>query len=531
MKPVKDCWNMRWMGWAAVLWLMTACASAPPPKETSAEPGAGAESSGGVAPLGEEDRGAKPESGEKIAAVDANAQGDGGPKAPPPVEPLGEEATRLLTVAAQTADSDPMAARKLVEQALSENPRCFQCYYNQGVLLEREGKFDEAIAAYQRVLSLHASYQPAIVNLSNLHVRQGRQEKALSVVSAAVRAAPKDLALRNQLAAVLIAGNKLGDAAEQAKGVLLVDEKNVQAMIHLAQVYYQHKKVELAERILLKAQEIDKNNPVIANRLGFGYIEMDNMASAIASFKKATELDPNFVEAHNNLGVLYLRAHDYGSATEEFRKAIALAPIFGDAYLNLGNALRGDKQYKEAEEAFKKTTVLNPKEIKAYFNLGLLYLDDELPDIERSKRFSVAVDYFEKYQKAGGRNPKLDAYLDEAKKKQDRALKDELRKKQREEEKKKKEEEAKAKAENEAKAKAEAEAKAKEAEEAKKKAEESAVPEKKLGSGKDEPASVPGSKLGGGKDTDAGAAIEKPKNGKKEKKAPPGKKKVGQDEK
>jgi tetratricopeptide (TPR) repeat protein len=429
--------------------LASACASTPEPKpEEEVKPAEQADASGEeITPLVEEDRPGVAKSDESSKPPPSEAQ-----PLPEPVA-LGEEASQLLASAAQLAESDPAGARKMVEQAARDNPRCFQCQYDIGVLLESEGKIADAARAYQKALSIHPIHLQSVINLSNLYVREGDLPRARQVVSAAVRAAPRELGLRNQLAAVLLASRKLKEAAEQAKGVLLVDERNVPAMICLAQAYYEWGKYELAERILLKAKENDDSHAVIPNRLGFVYLKMDNLTSAIASFKKAVELDPNLPEAHNNLGVLYHRAHDYTAAIEALRRAVALAPGFIEAYLNLGNALRGGKQFKEAEEAYRKALEAGPKERRALFNLGLLYLDDEIPGLGKTKRFKQAVSQLENFQRRGGRHPKLAEYLKEAKKKHERAVKDELRKKKREEEKRRKEEEARRKAAAEAKAK------------------------------------------------------------------------------
>jgi tetratricopeptide (TPR) repeat protein len=428
--------------WLLVIGLvMWGCGSAPEPKpdqpvvvEEEEKP------TEEIAPLTEEDRqikvaakadrGAEAEAEAEEEVPDSVVPED--LEAPAPaIEAMGEDASRMLATAAQTADSDPAAARKLVEQAVSDNPRCFQCYYSMGVLLEKEGKFAQASHAYQQALKIHPAHLQSAINLSNLYLRLARHREAQVLVSAAVRAAPRDLGLRNQLAAVLLASRQYDKAAEQSKGVLLVDERNVQAMIYLAQAYYHWGKHELAERILLKAKEIDDTNALIHNRLGFIYLKMDDMSSAIAAFKRATELDPNLPEAHNNLGALYNQARDYATAAEVLRKAVALAPRFFEAYLNLGNALRGGKNFKDAEEAYRRALQVNPNSRRPLFNLGLLYLDDEVPGYEKSARFKLAVDQLEKFRRKGGRHPRLAKYLTEAKKKHERAVKAEIRRKKR----------------------------------------------------------------------------------------------------
>ncbi len=401
-----------------------------------------------VTPLAEQDR-----------TIGNNATGNEQP--PSTTErPLGEKNADLLASAAEVAATNPDKAHQLINEAIDRDSRCYQCFYDLGVLRESEGKFVDAMKAYQKALGMYPAHAPSVINLSNMYLRSLQFDDAKTVALSAIHVAPKDFGLRNQLTVVLIASQRLNEAAEQAKGVLSIDERNVSARINLAQVYYEQGKNELAERILVKAQEFDKSNPVIANRLGFVYLSLDDMVLATAAFKKAVELDPNQAESQNNLGVMLLRAHDFAGAAEAFRKAVALAPQFVEAYLNLGNALRGDKSFKEAEEAYRHVLMLRSTEGRAFFNLGLLYLDDEIPGYEKTQRLALAVENLENSEKIMGKSERLGRYLDEARKKHERSVKDDLRRKQREDEavRKKAEAEAKAKAEAEEKARTEAEA-------------------------------------------------------------------------
>jgi Flp pilus assembly protein TadD len=411
---------------------------------------------GAVAPLEENDR--------SIGTNAASQAAPGQEQSPTMAErPLGEKTADLLASAAEVVAANPDKAQRYINQAIDGDSRCYQCFYDLGVLRESEGKFTEAMKAYRKALGIYPAHPATVINISNMYLRGTQVDDAKTVVLSAINIAPKDLSLRNQLTVVLIASRRLDEAAEQAKGILAIDERDVWARINLAQVYYEQGKNELAERILVKAQEFDKNNPVIANRLGFVYLKLDDMVSATAAFKKAVELDPNQAESQNNLGVMLLRAHDYTGAAEAFRKAVALAPQFIEAYLNLGNALRGDKSFKEAEESYRQVLKLRSTEGRALFNLGLLYLDDEIPGYEKTQRLALAVENLENSEKILGKSERLNRYLDEARKKHERSVKDDLRRKKSEEEaiRKKAEAEAKAKAEAEEKVRAEAEANAK----------------------------------------------------------------------
>ncbi len=504
--------SLGYLSWIAAMWILAGCATAPETKpvqeEEKKDESAKGEEVEQVAPLTEED--AAQADTEKLGGQEEQVEQE----TQPDELSLSEETAGLLSSAIQIAGTDKEEALSLVEKAAASNPKCYQCYYNKGVLLEKQNRFTEAVDSYRKALKLKPTHLATVINLSNLYLRQKKVERARSIVTAAVKKAPKDLGLRNQLIVVLLAAGRYDDAAEQAKGVLRLDERNSEAMVHLAMTYYAKGKYELAERILLKAQQIDKASAVIPERLGFVYLKMDNMQAAIVQFKKAVEMDPNMLEAHINLGVLYNKAHDYTSAAEHFRKAIAAEPMWSDAYLDLGNALRGDRQFKEAESAYLKVLKLAPSDKRAHLNLGLMYFDDEIPGYKKSERFKKAVTHLKKFQSLGGTYPELAKLIEHAEKKHDRALKSEERRRIREAKMKKKkaEEEAKRKAQEAARLKAEQEAKRKAQEAARLKAEQEAKrkeQERKAAEKKEAQQAQPvsGGKLGGpGDEEDSGSS-------------------------
>ncbi|HSA24136.1 MAG TPA: tetratricopeptide repeat protein, partial [Myxococcota bacterium] len=191
---------------ACVLAAVAGCASAPEPKPEPAPP-----------PADQADKPSEPDKppepppppGEEAAAGTKLDEAT-----PPPDElSLSEDTSRLLAAAAQAADGDPAAALRLVEQAAEGNPKCYPCQYNRGVLLERQGRWDDAALAYRKALQIHAAHLASVINLSNLQLRLRRPAEAQATITAAVKAAPKDPGLRNQLAAVLLGLGKNEEAA------------------------------------------------------------------------------------------------------------------------------------------------------------------------------------------------------------------------------------------------------------------------------------------------------------------------------
>ncbi len=126
---------------------------------------------------------------------------------------------------------------------------------------------------------------------------------------------------------------------------------------------------------LLKAAELDPENPEIQYNLALGYRFMDLHSKAIIHFKKAIELRQNFSEAYNDLGCTYLILSKWDLAITCFEKALEntlyATPHFAEN--NLGYAYYKKGEYKKAVESYLKATKYQPSFSRAFHNLGITY--------------------------------------------------------------------------------------------------------------------------------------------------------------
>jgi len=189
-----------------------------------------------------------------------------------------------------------------------------------------------------------------------------------------------------------------------------VKEEAVSRM-RLADSLLQEGKATQALGELLKAVELDPDNPAIYNLLGIIYLEKGLNPQASESFKKALDLNPKYLEVHNNLGTVYLRTgkipealaeftlvlndplyatphfayynrgqaylalKDYGQARQNFIQAIRLSPQYSLAYHGLGLAWKGSGNLEEAAEAFKKAIAYAPQYAQGHYDLGEVFLE------------------------------------------------------------------------------------------------------------------------------------------------------------
>jgi tetratricopeptide (TPR) repeat protein len=95
---------------------------------------------------------------------------------------------------------------------------------------------------------------------------------------------------------------------------------------------------------LIKANDLDPNNPEIRNVLGVAYLEKGMVPQAINQFEKALYLNPKYVEVHNNLGTALLQDGRIKEAIAEFNKALFCS-------IQLGSGLFRPKGIRESQGA------------------------------------------------------------------------------------------------------------------------------------------------------------------------------------
>lgn len=90
-----------------------------------------------------------------------------------------------------------------------------------------------------------------------------------------------------------------------------------------------------AERLYLRAVEIEPHDAVLHFNLGNTRWEQNRCEDAIASYERSLELDSLHAEAWNNLGLSFGRLGDYPAAIKALERAVNVAPAYDAARRNL----------------------------------------------------------------------------------------------------------------------------------------------------------------------------------------------------
>ena len=101
------------------------------------------------------------------------------------------------------------------------------------------------------------------------------------------------------------------------KLTLASNPKNLNALIQLGNLYYDHQKFPEAIEYYGQALAIDPRNPNVRTDRGTSYWNIGQADAAINEFKKSLEADPSHSQTLYNLGVVYLNGK---SNPEEARR-------------------------------------------------------------------------------------------------------------------------------------------------------------------------------------------------------------------
>ncbi|MCA9676059.1 MAG: tetratricopeptide repeat protein [Kofleriaceae bacterium] len=284
----------------------------------------------------------------------------------------------------------------------------------------------DAEAAYQQALQINNAHAPSISNLGELYWQVGKKADAQKYWESAIKADPKIVAARANLAMILL--EQLREtkdkgtwerlekqARDHLSSVLAVDNDHLKAYVLYGLVYMEgweknKNRLDLAKLLLDEATKRNDKYAPLQNAYGLWYMHKNNLTEALARFQQAVDLDGNYAEARMNVGLITLGFRKYDVAKDQFTKVLELTNNKSyDALIGLGIAQRGLGDLDGAEASYKRAKELDPKRGDAYYNLGVLYKDflaAKKTDLRESQgAYRTAKDYFKEFLTKNDINP------------------------------------------------------------------------------------------------------------------------------
>jgi tetratricopeptide (TPR) repeat protein len=240
--------------------------------------------------------------------------------------------------------------------------------------LHHQGRYEEAIAEYQRVLASDPHQAQALHYLGVALAQFGRHADALQPLSRALELQPNNAALHTHYGNALAGLFRYAEALACYERAIACDPGFVDGHYNGGLALTALSRSDEALVYYTKAVELSPGHAQAHNCRGNLLADAGRTAEALESYDRAIEAHPLFVDAWINRSHLLRRLGRYEEALSSGERAVTSDPVHPAAHNIRGAALAGLSRYEEALASYDRAIELNPSLTEALWNKGLIKL-------------------------------------------------------------------------------------------------------------------------------------------------------------
>jgi predicted O-linked N-acetylglucosamine transferase (SPINDLY family) len=224
-------------------------------------------------------------------------------------------------------------------------------------------------------LAIRPDYSEVHGNLGLALQAQGRTEEALACYRRIVELQPNSGAAHGDLAEVQKALGEGDEAIATLRRSLDVDPGFHAAHFNLGRMLHEAGQSDAAVTSYRRYLELEPNSVEAHNNLANVLSDLCQFDDAIRTLRRGIDIDSSIADVHYNLGNALCAAGYLHDAVASFRRALEINPRLAGAQLNLGNALHGLGHMHDALASYRRTVELAPEDKVARCNLGVALTD------------------------------------------------------------------------------------------------------------------------------------------------------------
>ncbi len=260
-------------------------------------------------------------------------------------------------------------------RVLQADPHSADAHFALGVSLQSLGDHADAIVAYETAAQLQPDFSDAFLNLGNCQQLCGRTTQAAAAYTRALALRPDNAGAMANLGLVLQAMNRTDEGVVLLRAAADLEPGVASHAINLGIAFCRQGDFAAAETILRRLLEREANHPEAAFNLGNALHGLGRPREAAAQYRRAAALRPGYADALNNLANIHKELGEFGLAETAYESAIQASPDHVVALNNLGCLLRTLGRFDEAETLLRRGLQLNPRHSALLDNLGSVLKD------------------------------------------------------------------------------------------------------------------------------------------------------------
>jgi tetratricopeptide (TPR) repeat protein len=242
-----------------------------------------------------------------------------------------------------------------------------------GLLSHQAQQYDLAVEWMARAIRQvpKAEY---LASLGETLERHGRHEEALKAFDKALQLKPDDAELWKNLGNILLKVGRPADALLSFQHVLRLDPRHWDAANLAALLLYPMQRFEEALACFTLCDELRPDQAPTLYMRALSLRSLQRFDESLADNRRAHALDPANADTCNNIGDVLQQLGRYREALEWFDRALELRPDFVIALVNKAFTLSEIRRFDEAIGVFRHVKTIDPDNAEMDWNVALIQL-------------------------------------------------------------------------------------------------------------------------------------------------------------
>jgi tetratricopeptide (TPR) repeat protein len=255
---------------------------------------------------------------------------------------------------------DFAGAETNAQRAVNLLPGSSEDWSQLGVILAKQQKYEDAVAAFRRAFQLNPEDVWALQNLAQSLKDLGRREEAIREYRHALAVKPRFGLAWLGLGQMYEEMAHNAEAEDCYRNALLNRINRAPELATLARFCESKGWHEAAVTNYEDAISLTPSDAMLYFGAGQSLAALGRHAEAEQHYSEAIRLSPDLMQAHFLYGMELGRDGNAADAAGQFREAVRIMPDLAEARLNLGMALENEGNYSEALVQFNKVLEQNP---------------------------------------------------------------------------------------------------------------------------------------------------------------------------
>jgi tetratricopeptide (TPR) repeat protein len=287
-----------------------------------------------------------------------------------------------LLVALNCGSAPPcaLAGQEVPQQPLKGNIKLDATVADR---LLADGKYAEAVTAYQRILGEDSNNQAAQAGLGMALAKQFKLDAAQEQFDKLIKANPKFA--RGHIGSATVTmyrlqgsnkvyldnkANLLKEAEKEARLAIELEPQSPEAQITLGNCLKEQGRLDEAAKCYEETCRLDARCAEALTQLASIELAGNKLSEAQDHFEKAIELGSSSSTAHYGLGCVLLKQGKTGDALKELNTALYLNPNSAPVHDALGAAYEAQGNFVAAVREYQESIRIKPENLKAYFRIA-----------------------------------------------------------------------------------------------------------------------------------------------------------------